>query len=100
MMADGGNRSGDVLLDNRPVGALSGLRGTLVSNVDVDVETYLGSATMTIGELNALQPGGVIPLDAALNQLVELRLNGVTIAHGELVAVGDNFGVRIVSLAP
>ena len=99
-MADGDNRSGEALLDGRRAAAASGLRGTLVSNVDVAIETYLGGATMTIGELNALQPGGVIALDAALNQLVELRLNGVTIAHGELVAVGDKFGVRIVSLAP
>lgn len=100
MTADRRNSNGELLLDGRPAATISGLRGALVSNVDVAVETYLGSATMTIGELNALQPGGVIALDAALNQLVELRLNGVTIAHGELVAVGDKFGVRIVSLAP
>lgn len=99
MTADRRNSNGELLLDGKPA-TVSGLRGALVSNVDVAVETYLGGATMTVGELNALQPGGVIALDAALNQLVELRLNGVTIAHGELVAVGDKFGVRIASLAP
>lgn len=100
MTADRRNSNGELVLDAKPAAPVSGLRGALVSNVDVAVETYLGGATMTVGELNALQPGGVIALDAALNQLVELRLNGVTIAHGELVAVGDKFGVRIVSLAP
>jgi flagellar motor switch protein FliN len=72
---------------------------TLLGNVDVKVETYLGETSMTVGQLNALKAGGVIKLDATLNELVELRVNGVTIAHGELVAVGDKFGVRITSVA-
>jgi flagellar motor switch protein FliN/FliY len=76
------------------------LRGALVDTVDVAVETYLGCTSMTVAQLNALAAGGVVTLDAALNQLVELRVNGVIIAHGELVAVGDKFGVRIVSVAP
>lgn len=71
----------------------------LLGNVDVKVETYLSETSMTVAQLNALKPGGVIKLDAALNELVELRVNGVTIAHGELVAVGDKFGVRITSVA-
>jgi flagellar motor switch protein FliN len=81
-------------------GASPGQRSTLIDAVGVTVETYLGSASMTVAELNALQTDGVVTLDAALNALVELRVNGVAIAHGELVAVGDKFGVRITSLAP
>src|SRR5262245_16206190 len=99
MTSDRDNKPGGVVLDGRQ-GGLPGLRGALVSNVDVAIETFIGGASMTIGELNALQPGGIVALTAALNELVELRVNGVTIAHGELVAVGDKFGVRITSLAP
>jgi flagellar motor switch protein FliN len=99
MTSDRESKPGGVLLDGKP-GAVHGLRGALVSKVDVAIETFLGGVSMTIGELNALQPGGVVTLDAALNQLVELRMNGVTIAHGELVAVGDKFGVRVTSLSP
>ncbi len=76
------------------------MRSALVDHVDVRVETYLGATSMTIAELNALKAGSVVPLEAALNALVELRVNGVTFAQGELVAVGDKFGVRIVSVAP
>jgi len=72
----------------------------VIDNVDVTIETYLGATSMTVAELNALKPGGVIALGAGLNDLVELRVNGVTIAHGELVAVGDRFGVRITAVAP
>lgn len=81
-------------------GATQGAIGTLIDNVDVTVETYLGATTITIADLQALRPGALLTLDAQLNELVELRVNGVTIAHGELVAVGDQFGVRVASVAP
>lgn len=77
----------------------SSLRVALIENVDVSVETFLGSAEMTIGALNALTPGATITLNTSLSSHVELRVNGVTVAHGELVAVGDLFGVRITSVA-
>lgn len=70
----------------------------LVQTVDVEVEAHLGHARMTLGALTALEPGTTVPLDAPLNQAVELRLNGVAIAHGELVAVDDRFGVRLVDI--
>ena len=38
-------------------------------------------------------------LEARLNDLVELRLNDTVVARGEIVAVGDNFGVRIIDVA-
>lgn len=75
-------------------------RSALIDAVGVTVETYLGAVDMTVAELNALQNGGVIVLDTALNAEVELKVNGMAIARGELVAVGDKFGVRITTLAP
>jgi len=77
----------------------SRLNNRLIETVDVKLETYLGATSMTIAELNDLRTGGVIALDAALNEVVELRLNGICIAHGELVAVGDKFGVRITAIS-
>lgn len=71
----------------------------LIDTVNVTLEAYLGEARMTVAELTALNQGAVVPLDAALNQSVELRLNGVTIARGELVAVGDSFAVRLTEIA-
>ncbi len=81
-------------------GADAKMRAALIDNVDVTVETYIGFTSMTVAELNALQVNGVVPLSASLNSLVELRVNGVAIAHGELVAVGDKFGVRITTVSP
>ncbi len=67
----------------------------LIETVEVDLEAFLGGTRMTVGELAALEPGATVPLDAALGRQVELRLNGVAVALGELVAVDDKFGVRL-----
>ena len=71
---------------------------SIIAGVEVVLEARLGSARMTVAELMNLKAGDCVPLDAALNQDVELRLNGSTIARGELVTVGDNFGVRILEI--
>lgn len=76
-----------------------GVRATVIDDLPVDVEAILGVARVTIGELSRLTAGDLFTLDALLGDPVELRLNGVTIAHGELVSMGDNFAVRIRALA-
>lgn len=70
----------------------------LIDAVEVTLEGFLGSARMTVAELTALKVGSVVTLDAALNAPVELRLNGVVVARGELVAVGDRFAVRLTDI--
>jgi flagellar motor switch protein FliN/FliY len=45
--------------------------------------------------LASLETGEVVALDTPLNGVVELSLNGKLVARGEIVAVGDKFGVRI-----
>lgn len=71
---------------------------TFIDRIDVTVEAVLGGATLTVGALNALTADSVVKLDAALGALVDLRLNGAVVARGELVAVGDRFGVRIAEI--
>lgn len=71
----------------------------LIDAVGVTLEAYLGEARMTVADLTALRDDSVVPLDAVVNQAVELRLNGVTVARGELVAVGDSFAVRLTEIA-
>ena len=79
--------------------ALGRIDARLIDNVGVTLEAFLGGARMTVAELTNLKADAVVPLDAALNHAVELRLNGVPVARGELVAVGDKFGVRLVEMA-
>ncbi|MEI9851957.1 MAG: FliM/FliN family flagellar motor switch protein [Sphingomonas sp.] len=70
----------------------------LIEGVNVELVAQLGAARMSVAELTTLGPGAVVTLDAQLNQAVELRLNGVAVARGELVAVGEKFGVRLTEI--
>jgi flagellar motor switch protein FliN/FliY len=79
--------------------ALGNINPKLIETVSVTLEAYLGEARMTVADLTALKDNSVVPLDAPLNQAVELRLNGVAVARGELVAVGDSFAVRLTEIA-
>lgn len=71
---------------------------TLMAAVTVELQAHLGHAAMTVGALTALEPGAVVALDATIDRLVELRLNDVVIARGELVTVGETFGVRLTEV--
>lgn len=72
-----------------------GPAGSVADAIDLKLEAYLGDSRLTLAALQGLKGGSLVTLNAPLNALVELRLNGVCVAEGELVAVGDQFGVRI-----
>lgn len=75
-----------------------GIDPDLIAAVEVELEAVLGKTKISVAELMKLQKGSTLALDSSLERDVELRLNGVTVARGELVAVGDQFGVRILEI--
>lgn len=58
----------------------------------------VGEVTLTIGELLGAVESQVIVLDRAVDQPVDILLEGRLVARGELVAVDDRFGVRITEV--
>jgi flagellar motor switch protein FliN len=70
----------------------------LIDSLGVQVDAFIGKSSIKISQLNSWKVGSVVTLEAALSDLVELRVNGLCIATGELVAVGEQFGVRITSV--
>lgn len=78
-----------------PVGRLAALSG-----VKADLTVVAGHASAKIGDLLALKEGAVMTLDTALNAPFDVMLGDQVVARGELVAVGDQFGVRITEVAP
>lgn len=78
---------------------LLSLDSAVFSGVTVRLDAQLGSLSLTVEDLLRLKAGEVVVLDSRLNDLVELHLNGTRIGRGEIVAVDDAFGVRIVEIA-
>lgn len=71
----------------------------LVGHVKVALAAQVGTMTMSIDELFALKPGDVVSMNELLEAPLTLMLNGRQVARGELLAVDDHFGVRILELA-
>jgi flagellar motor switch protein FliN/FliY len=72
----------------------------IFKDLSVVLTATLGETTMSVGNLLALKEGAVVKLDLKTNGLVELWLKDKVIGRGEIVAVDDNFAVRLVEIAP
>lgn len=81
-------------------GKIAPISADLLRGMRIMLEARLGRSEMTVEELMALKSGSVVALDTDLSDLLDLYLNGVLVARGVVVAVGDKFGVRIVEVGP
>ena len=79
---------------------LAPINSDLFRGVRVSLEACLGQSAMTVEEMMALKAGSVVTLETGLADHVELYLNDALVARGEIVAVGEKYGVRIVEIAP
>lgn len=66
-----------------------------VLDVPVELTVELGRTTMTIRETLEMGPGSIVALDRMTGEPVDLLVNGQTIAQGEVVAIDEEFGLRI-----
>ncbi len=67
-------------------------------NVPVQVTVQLGCAKMNLSDLMQLGPGSLLTLDREAHEPCDILVNGRVIARGEVVTVGELYGVRINEL--
>ena len=67
----------------------------MVLDVSVPIMVELGRTRMLIRDILDLGVGGVVELDKAAGEPVEVYVRDMKFASGEVVVVGDRFGVRI-----
>ena len=83
---------------------LNQVQGTPNKNLDIllDVKLQLtvelGRTELPIKKVLELTRGSIITLDKVAGEPVELFANGKLIAHGEVVVIEDNFGLRITNI--
>ncbi len=66
----------------------------LLENIDVVLTVEVGNAEIKIRDLLRLNEGSVIELDRLAGDPLDILANGTMIAKGEVVMVGERFGVR------
>lgn len=62
------------------------------------LQVCVGEVALTVGELLQARENQVLVLDRGVAQPVDVLLEGRVVARGELVAVDDQFAVRITEL--
>lgn len=70
----------------------------LLLDVRLPVTVELGRSRLPVREILEFGPGSIVELDRAASEPVDLLVNGVLVAHGEVVVIEDHFGVRLTSL--
>ena len=70
----------------------------LLENIDVALTVEVGKAEIKIRDLLRLNEGSVIELDRLAGDALDILANGTMIAKGEVVMVGERFGVRFTEI--
>jgi flagellar motor switch protein FliN len=78
--------------------ALVPLDSDILGDVEVKLSAILGHGVIAVRDLLDLEDGNVLNLDTPLDGMIDVTLNGRVVAKGEIVAVGDRFGVRIAKI--
>tara|TARA_B100000686_G_C16333186_1_gene734154 strand:+ start:122 stop:466 length:345 start_codon:yes stop_codon:yes gene_type:complete len=70
----------------------------VLENIDVALTVEVGGAEIKIRELLRLGEGSVVELDRLAGDPLDILANGTMIAKGEVVMVGERFGVRFTEI--
>ena len=69
-----------------------------LADVKAKVRVFAGSISTTVGDILNLKEGTVFSMDAPLNAPFDLMVGDAVIARGELVAVGEHFGICVTQI--
>ncbi|NOT09588.1 MAG: flagellar motor switch protein FliN [Gemmatimonadales bacterium] len=64
-------------------------------DVALPVAIEFGRTSMTVQEILDLGPGSVVQLDRMVGEPIDIYVGDRRLAEGEVVVVGEHFGVRI-----
>lgn len=84
-------------LDELGQGNAPGANARLDTLLDMTLPVAIefGRTTMSIQEVLDLGPGSVVQLDRMVGEPIDIYVSGRRLAEGEVVVVGEHFGVRI-----
>ena len=71
----------------------------VLENIDVMLTVEVGRTEITIRDLLRLNEGSVVELDRLAGDPLDIMVNNTKIAKGEVVMVGERFGVRFTEVS-
>lgn len=70
----------------------------MIMDIPVQLSVELGRTKMPIKELLQLAQGSVVELSALAGEPLDLLINGLLIAQGEVVLVNEKLGIRVTDI--
>ena len=67
----------------------------LIADLELNLEVRVGKTTLNVAQLQSLTKDQVLPLDKAVQDPIDLCLNGKVIAQGQLVLCEDSYAIRL-----
>ena len=67
----------------------------LIMGVSLEIAVEIGRTRKRVQEILSLSKGSLVVLDKLAGDQVDVFVNGKCIAHGDVVVIDDNFGIRI-----
>jgi flagellar motor switch protein FliM len=71
----------------------------MVDEIPMDVAIEMGRVKLSVAEVAALAPGQILELRRPVGSAVELVVGGRIVAHGDLIEIEGELGVRIGGIA-
>ncbi|MEN9933291.1 MAG: hypothetical protein RIS17_1864 [Pseudomonadota bacterium] len=68
--------------------------------ISVRLAIEVGGIRLKLADVLAMAPGQVHVLDRRVDQPVDVLISERLVARGEIVSVGDKFGVRLTEVIP
>ena len=85
-------------MDTEVAARVSAENMRLLENIDGALTVEVGKAEIKIRDLLRLNEGSVIELDRLAGDPLDILANGTMIAKGEVVMVGERFGIRFTEI--
>ena len=70
----------------------------LVKDVKMNVTVELGRTNLPLKEVLQLGENSLIKLERLAGESIDLLVNGRLIAKGEVVVIGNNFGIKVTEV--
>lgn len=67
-------------------------------DIPMTISVELGRATQSVRDVLALRVGSVIELKKLVGEPMEILINGLLTARGEVVVVNERFGIRVTDV--
>ena len=84
--------------NNAPIMDEQDINLDVILDVPITISVEIGRTQVPIRDLLRYSQGSVIELDRLVSEPLDVLVNNTLIAHGEVVVVDDQFGIRLTDV--